>query len=101
MLKRYTYVSTPLAIYCSAYVDDTGGKACVVYVWYGMFFISARSIQNSEFAKNSFENSVYSGTITTFQCVFKLDYACVAWKTITLWCIRLLWMYAAVITKEY
>jgi hypothetical protein len=27
------------AVYCYAYVDDTDGNACVVYVRYGIFFI--------------------------------------------------------------
>jgi hypothetical protein len=57
MLKRYGNVFTLHAVYYYAYEDDTDGQACVVYVWY-IFFISARCIQNLEFAKNVW---VYSG----------------------------------------
>jgi hypothetical protein len=40
--------STLHVVYCHAYVSDTGGKACVVYVWCSVLFISARSIHNLE-----------------------------------------------------
>jgi hypothetical protein len=32
MLMKYAHVFTLLAVYCYAYVDDTDGNACVVYV---------------------------------------------------------------------
>jgi hypothetical protein len=53
MLKTYAFVFTLPAVCCSAYVDDTDHNACVLCVWYGFTFISDRSIQNSEFAKNA------------------------------------------------
>jgi hypothetical protein len=44
-------------------MDDTNGKAYIVVSH--IFFVSARSIQNSEFAKNDVE-TVYFGTDYTF-----------------------------------
>jgi hypothetical protein len=35
-----------------------------------VFFISARSVQNSEFANNAFENCVYFGMDYTFPVLF-------------------------------
>jgi hypothetical protein len=67
MLKRYVYVFTVRSVNCYDYVGVTDGNACVVYVWYGIIFISARSIQNSEFSQNA---SVCSVRITPFQSCF-------------------------------
>jgi hypothetical protein len=53
MLKRHAYDFTLSTIYCYAYVDETDGNFCMVYVW-NIVFISARSIQNSEFADNAY-----------------------------------------------
>jgi hypothetical protein len=50
-------------------VDDTDGNICVVYVWYGVFFIPVGSVQNSEFAKKA---CVYSGTEYIFPVLFRL-----------------------------
>jgi hypothetical protein len=39
MLKTYAYFSTLSAIYHYAYVEDNYGNTCVMYVWYGIFFM--------------------------------------------------------------
>jgi hypothetical protein len=39
-------------------MNDTDDNTCVVYI-YGIFFISARCIQNSEFAKNAHGNCMF------------------------------------------
>jgi hypothetical protein len=56
---------TSPAIYCYAYANDYR-KACAVYV----SFISARSFQNSKFAKNACGNCLYPGMIYTFPVLF-------------------------------
>jgi hypothetical protein len=55
MLRRYAKVFTLPAVHCYAYVDNTEGKVCIVHVH---FFVSAKSIQNLQFAKNA---CVYPG----------------------------------------
>jgi hypothetical protein len=70
MLMRYAYVFTLPAIYCSTYVEETDGNACVVYIRYGIFLISARSIQKWEFAKNLYRNLEYSGMDYIFLVLF-------------------------------
>jgi hypothetical protein len=50
-------------------MEGTNGNACVVYVLCGIFFISARRIQNSEFAKNV----CITIQITPFQSCITID----------------------------
>jgi hypothetical protein len=50
-MLRYAYVCTSPAIYRYIYVNDTDANTSIVYVWYGTSSISAKSMQNSEFAK--------------------------------------------------
>lgn len=37
--NKYAYVSTSPAVCCYACAGDINGKACVMYIWYGMIFI--------------------------------------------------------------
>jgi hypothetical protein len=55
-------------------MEDIDGKASVLYVWYGMFFLSARSFQSSEFAKNARRNSSYSAIDYAFSVVLSVVY---------------------------
>jgi hypothetical protein len=71
------------AVYCYVNMNDTDGNTCVIYLCHGIFFILARSIQNSGFAKNA---SVYSGADYTFPVLLiKSSQAiiCVIWLKVT------------------
>jgi hypothetical protein len=76
VLKRYTYVFTSPVICCNAYVDcpngkayvdDTDGKACIVYAWYISYFSEHSECKG---AKNACGNTLYSVMDYTFPVWF-------------------------------
>jgi hypothetical protein len=59
MKKRRVYVLPE--VYCYPYMDNTDGNACVVYVWYGIFYY---------FSWENLEINIYKECI----CVFRHEF---------------------------